>query len=145
MNITRYDPFSILSDDFSRNLLSRFNRVLGEAGESGLIAEWTPAVDIKEENDKYVVSADVPGVDPREIEVTLENSVLTISGQREEEKKEEKEGYRRVERSSGRFLRRFVLPDTVDDAKVTAKSEKGVLYVTIPKSETRKAKRIDVQ
>lgn len=144
MNITRYDPFSIMSDDISRNLLSRFNRIFGEIEEGGLGAEWNPAVDINEEGDKYIVSADVPGVDPKDIEVTLDNNVLTISGRRESEKKEEKEGYRRVERSSGRFLRRFVLPDTVDDAKVSAKSDKGVLYITIPKSDKQKAKRIKV-
>lgn len=144
MNITRYDPFSMLSDDVSRNLLSRLSQMAGDPEESGLAAEWAPAVDIREEEDKYVVSADIPGVDPKDIEVTVDNNVLTISGKRESEKREEREGYRRVERSSGRFFRRFVLPETVDDSKVSAKSDKGVLNITIPKSEKQKAKRIKV-
>lgn len=144
MNITRYDPFSMLSDDVSRNLLSRLSQLAGDPEESGLAAEWAPAVDITEEEDKYLVSADIPGVNPKDIEVTVDNNVLTISGKRESEKHEEREGYRRVERSSGRFFRRFVLPETVDDSKVSAKSDKGVLNITIPKSEKQKAKRIKV-
>ncbi|MDZ7737296.1 MAG: Hsp20/alpha crystallin family protein [Gammaproteobacteria bacterium] len=144
MNITRHDPFSMLSDEVSRNLLSRFSQLAGDPEESGLAAEWAPAVDISEEEDKYVVSADIPGVDPKDIEVTVDNNVLTISGKRESEKREEQEGYCRVERSSGRFFRRFVLPETVDDSRVSAKSGKGVLNITIPKSEKQKAKRIKV-
>lgn len=137
--------FSVLPGDFNRDLFSRLNRVFGDLEESGMTAEWAPAVDIKEEDDKYVVSADIPGVDPNDIiNVTLENNILTISGRRESEKKEEKEGYRRIERSKGQFLRRFVLPETVDDTKVSADNEKGVLYVTIPKSAKQKAKRIKV-
>jgi len=143
MNITCYDPFSMLSDDVSRNLLSRLSQMAGDPEESSLAAEWAPAVDITEE-DKYMVSADIPGVDPRDIEVTVDNNVLTISGKRESEKHEEREGYRHAERSSGRFFRRFVLPETVDDSRVSAKSDKGVLNITIPKSEKQKAKRIKV-
>ena len=144
MNITRYDPFSVLSDDVSRSLLSRFNRLFGELDEDTLASDWQPAVDVKEEEDKYIVTADIPGVDPNDIEVTVENNVLSISGKRESEKKEEREGYRRIERSSGRFFRRFALPQTVDDSKVSARTEKGVLHITIPKSEKQKAKRINV-
>lgn len=144
MNITRFDPYTLFPDEFSRNLAARFGKLLGEADGNGLIAAWTPAVDIKEESDKFVVHADVPGVDPKDIEVTLENGVLTISGSREEEKKEEKEGYNRVERFSGKFFRRFMLPESVSEDQVTANTDKGVLRITIPKSDKQKARRISV-
>ena len=144
MNITRYDPFAVLSDDMNRNLLSRFNRMFGELDEEAAASGWAPAVDVREEDDKYLVTADIPGVNPDEIEVTLDNNVLSISGKRDSEKREDKEGYHRVERSYGSFFRRLVLPETVDDARVSAKSENGVLYITIPKSEKQKAKRIKI-
>lgn len=144
MSMTRFDPNTLFPDEFSRNLAARFGRLLGEAEGSGLTAAWAPAVDIKEEADKFIVHADVPGVDPKDIEVTLENGVLTISGSREEEKKEEREGYSRVERMSGKFFRRFMLPESVNEDKVTAKTDKGVLRITIPKSEKQKARRISV-
>lgn len=144
MKLTKYDPFALLSDEFNRLLASRFDRRLPEFEGSVFTSEWSPAVDIKEEDDRYIVRADVPGVDPKDIEITLENDVLSISGRREEEKKEEREGYRRIERVSGQFCRRFTLPEAVNADKVTAKSDKGVLEVVIPKSEKRKARRISV-
>jgi HSP20 family protein len=144
MNLTKHDPFSLLSDEIQRALAGRFDRWLSENDGRVFTSEWSPAVDIKEEDDKYVVRADVPGVDPKDIEVTLESDVLSISGKREEEKKEEREGYRRIERVSGHFCRRFTLPEAVNAEKITAKSDKGVLEVIIPKSEKRKARRISV-
>jgi HSP20 family protein len=144
MAMTRYDPNALFPDEFSRNLVSRFSRLLGDIEGNGLTSAWAPAVDIKEDPDKFFVNVDVPGVDPKDIEVTLENGVLTISGSREEEKKEEKEGYSRVERMSGKFFRRFMLPESVDEGKVSARTDKGVLHITIPKSDKQKARRISV-
>jgi HSP20 family protein len=144
MNLTKHDPFSLLSAEIQRALAGRFDRWLSENDGSAFTSEWSPAVDIKEEDDRYVVRADVPGVDPKDIEVTLDNDVLSISGKREEEKKEEREGYRRIERVSGQFCRRFTLPEAVNAEKITAKSDKGVLEVVIPKTEKRKARRISV-
>ena len=111
---------------------------------STLIRDWAPAADIREEEDRYVVSADIPGVDPKDIEVTLENGVLTIRGERSQETKEESEKYRRVERVRGTFMRRFSLPDTADAEKVSAASKNGVLEVSIPKGAAAKPRRITV-
>ncbi len=108
-------------------------------------AAWSPAVDIKEEPDAYVLYADVPGVDPKDIEVHMENGILTIKGQREAESKEETEKYSRIERVKGTFYRRFTLPETVDPEHITAKSHNGVLEVRIPKQQRVQPRRITVQ
>ncbi|HHH38442.1 MAG TPA: Hsp20/alpha crystallin family protein [Sedimenticola sp.] len=108
-------------------------------------ANWIPAVDIKEEDDKYVLHADIPGVKPEEIEVSMDNGVLTIRGERKQESEEEKENYKRIERVHGIFYRRFSLPDDADAEKITAKGENGVLEVTIPKMESQQPRKIEVQ
>jgi HSP20 family protein len=107
--------------------------------------DWTPAVDIKEEKNAYIIHADIPGVDPKDIEVQMENGVLTVKGERESEKKEEREGYKRIERSKGSFFRSFSLPDSVDGDKISAKSKNGVLEVTIPKTTKNGSKKITVE
>ena len=113
-------------------------------GSSVATSDWVPAVDIKEENDSFVIVADIPGVDPKDIEVNMENGMLTIKGEKESEKKEEREGYKRVERSFGSFYRRFSLPDTADAEKITAKSTNGVLEVRIGKQEQVQPRKISV-
>lgn len=107
--------------------------------------DWTPAVDIKEEDDRYLLHADIPGVKPEEIEIAMESGVLTIKGERKEESEEEKENYTRIERSYGLFYRRFSLPDDTDPEKITATGKDGVLEVVIPKSEAVKPRKIQVQ
>ncbi len=107
-------------------------------------SHWAPCVDIKEEPDRFLLYADIPGVDPKDIEIAMENGVLTIKGERSSSKKEEKEGYTRIERSKGSFYRRFALPDTADPDKVTAEGKHGVLKISIPKREKAKPKRITV-
>ncbi len=92
-------------------------------------------MDIKETRDAFILHADVPGVDPKDIDVHMENGILTIKGDRESEKKDEREGYKRVERQYGAFYRRFSLPDTADAEKIAAKCKNGVLEITIPKKE----------
>jgi HSP20 family protein len=101
-------------------------------------------VDIREEEDRFVLHADIPGVKPEDIEVTMENGVLTISGSREETSRSESNGYRRVERVSGRFFRRFTLPDTANAEEIRAKSHNGVLEVIIPKHARVMPRRISV-
>jgi HSP20 family protein len=108
-------------------------------------SDWVPAVDIKEENDSFVIHADLPGVDPKDIEITMEKGVLTLKGQRASESKEETEKYKRVERVRGTFLRRFSLPDTVDAEKITAKTKDGVLELTVPKGQTAQPRKIAVE
>jgi len=107
--------------------------------------DWTPAVDIKEEDDKYLLHADIPGVKPEEIEIAMDNGVITIKGERKQESEEEKENYTRIERSYGLFYRRFSLPDDTDPEKITATGKDGVLEVVIPKSEAVKPRKIQVQ
>lgn len=113
-------------------------------GESDSTAAWTPAVDIKEEDSRLLVIADVPGVDPSEIELTVEDGYLTIKGERSLDSEEEKDGFKRVERSRGTFLRRFALPDCVDLDAISAQGKHGVLEVSIPKKESTKARKIKV-
>jgi len=107
--------------------------------------DWTPAVDIKEEDDKYVLHADIPGVKPEEIEISMDGGVLTIKGERKQESTEEKENYKRIERMHGVFYRRFALPDDADAEKIEASGKDGVLEVVIPKTEAQKPRKIEVK
>jgi HSP20 family protein len=108
-------------------------------------ANWAPAVDIKEDDKSFTMLADIPGVDPKDIEVTMDNNVLTVKGERQSEKKTEEENYKRVERQYGAFYRRFTLPDTADAENIEAHSEHGVLKVTIPKKEVAQSRRISIK
>lgn len=138
MTLTRYQPWSLL--DQMRKEMERHSA----EGSSMATSDWVPAVDIKEEEDRFVILADIPGVDPNDIDVHMENGMLTIKGEKETEKKEEKEGYKRVERSFGSFYRRFSLPDTADAEKISAKSKHGVLEVVIPKQQKVQPRKISV-
>lgn len=141
MAITRYQPWGLLNQ--LQRELERAHE--GSAGDGSIAtAEWAPAVDIKEENDKFVLHADIPGVKPEEIEVSMENGVLTIKGEKKTEANTEKEGYKRVERTYGSFYRRFSLPDTANADAINAKSKNGVLEIVIPKRESIKPKKINV-
>ena len=148
MNLQSYDPFNFIEqfhNDVNRLLGSR---LLSRDNDSSILASsWAPAVDVREETDSYVVIADVPGIDPKDIEITMENGVLTIQGEREYEKMDEDKdsGYRRVERAYGKFYRRLALPDVTDAEKISAEGKNGVLEITIPKSEQAKPRRIEVK
>lgn len=107
--------------------------------------EWSPAVDITETEDEFVIHADLPGVKPEEIEVTAVNGVLTLKGERESHKEEEEENYKRIERFSGSFMRRFTLPETANMDKISAKTKDGVLDLTIPKMAKAIPKQIKVK
>ncbi len=107
--------------------------------------DWTPAVDIIENDASYTIYADVPGVKPEEVEIEVENGVLTLKGQRKENKTDEKEGYKRTERVYGSFYRRFTLPETINADDIKAKTQHGVLEVIIPKRPKPEPKRIQVK
>lgn len=147
MAIVRYDPMNVLNQlQREVNRLFDTNRFGDEEAGGGLTAsDWAPAVDIKEEEECFVIHADVPGVDPKDIEVALENGVLTLKGQRVAESKEESEHYKRIERVRGTFLRRLALPDTVQADRIAAKCKDGVLEIIVPKGETAKPRRITVE
>lgn len=107
-------------------------------------SSWSPLVDIKEEKDCFLVIADVPGVKKEDIDISLENHVLTLKGERQFEKTEQHQGYTRRERTQGQFYRRFSLPQTADDAKITARYTSGVLEIRIPKREAATEKKIEI-
>jgi HSP20 family protein len=145
MAITRYQPWGML-DQLRREMDQMFDlQRSGDNGSSVATSDWTPAVDIKETKDAFVIEADIPGVDPKDIEVHMEDGVLSIRGEKKSEKTEEHEGYKRVERTSGSFYRRFSLPDTADADKINAKSKHGVLEITIPKQEKTHPRKISVE
>jgi HSP20 family protein len=142
-SIIRYEPWSV-----HRDLLNEFNRFFERAGNtdasSGATADWAPAVDIEEYADRFVIYADVPGIDPASIEITLEQGQLTLSGTRERRVEQNGVEARRIERAAGRFFRRFTLPDTADSEAVSARGSNGVLEVMIPKRQASLPRRIAV-
>jgi len=142
MAIMRYEPWTLLNQ--LQKELERFQ--IGSEGGEGSIAtaEWAPSVDIKEEADRFVLEADIPGVKPEDIDISMENGVLTIKGEKKTEARTEKEGYKRIERTQGTFYRRFSLPDTADAEAISARSKHGVLEIVIPKREAVKPKKINV-
>ena len=146
MNLIRYEPPYRPFGRVNRlhgNLDRLFRLGIPDQGES--VSEWLPSIDINEDEQRFVVHADLPGVDPKDIDITMDNGVLTVEGNRTAQNQEEKGGYRRVERVSGRFRRRFSLPDSADTSEITAENRNGVLEIVIPKQEQRKPKRISVK
>ena len=140
--VTRNDPWSIF-DQLRRDMERAVAQGTSEEGVTA--ADWVPAVDIREEKDGFVITADVPGVDPTAIEVHTENGRLIIKGERNSQMKEQHDGYKRIERAHGTFFRRFTLPDTADVEKIQAKSHLGVLEVRIPKHEKLQPRKISVE
>ena len=143
MTALRYDPWAT-----QRELLSEFNKYFDRANNdasSGATADWAPPVDIEEYADKFVLYADVPGIDPASIEVTLENGVLSLTGSRAQNIEQKGVESRRIERATGRFHRRFALPDTVNSDAVSASGKNGVLEITIPKREQVQPRKIAVR
>jgi HSP20 family protein len=143
MTLLRYEPWGVVAR-LQRHLDQAFN----DAGISAPAAEqpaWIPSVDIHQEADKFVVRADLPGVEPKDINVTAENGVLTVSGERKFERSEEQKNGSRYERVEGRFVRRFTLPDNVQTDSIRARHSNGVLELTIPKAAAPEPKRVTVE
>jgi HSP20 family protein len=128
MSLVRFEPWS---------LVDRINR--------DSTRNWVPAVDIFEEKERFVVRADVPGVNPADIEINMDKGILTVSGERHDEDRSNVDGVSRYERTAGRFLRRFSLPDTADADAVKARSANGILEIAIPKQPAVQARRITVE
>jgi HSP20 family protein len=145
MSLIRYNnPWNLLNS-LQRELNSPDYNRLADDDASVATANWAPSVDISENDKEFTLLADIPGVKPDEIEISMEKGVLTIKGERSSEKVDEGENFRRVERESGQFYRRFTLPDSADADKIEAKSEHGVLKITIPKQEVAVSRRIEVK
>jgi HSP20 family protein len=146
MYLTNYYPINMLNQ-FHRDLERFFGagREMANGDSTIATSAWIPAVDIKEESNQFVIEADIPGVDPKAVEVFMENGVLTLKGERKVEKQADKNGFKRVERLYGNFYRRFSLPETADPDKISATGKNGVLQITIPKREVAQPRRIQVQ
>lgn len=140
----RLSPFDRLFNDEVLRPFRQF-QMLDEMAEALNERGWAPAVDIRETEDAYEVLADLPGFDKKNVDITLENNVLTLRGERKWESDEEKQTYRRIERAYGEFTRSFSLPTQVSAEKVEARFADGVLTITIPKAEESKPRRITVK
>lgn len=151
MAIMRYEPWNLL-----RQIQTELNNNLNQFDSTGVenadndnsnvvTSHWRPAVDIREEKDRFVIVADLPGVDPKDIEVTMENGVLALRGERKFEKDVSGDNYKRVERAYGTFYRRFSLPDSADPDRIEAHGRNGVIEIVLPKQEKVQPRRIDVK
>jgi HSP20 family protein len=146
MNLLKWDPFRELED-----VSNRLNRIFGSspararAGNEMLaLADWTPSVDISETDTAYLIKAEIPEVKKDDVKVSIQEGMLTIQGERKQEKEEKGKKFHRIERSYGSFVRSFRVPDDADESGVKAEFKDGMLNVTLPKSEKAKTKSINV-
>lgn len=144
MTLLRYEPWSVLNQ-----LHSQLNRVFdqdydGASTSSAATADWIPSADVEEYKDRFVLKLDVPGVDVSAIDITLDQGVLSVSGERARDQLAKEVERSRSERPHGRFHRRFTLPDTVDTAAVHATGRNGIVEVTIPKQPKSQPRRIQI-
>jgi len=146
MNLVRFDPFRELEA-----MSSRLNRLFGqpvtsrpEGEEVAFFTDWAPAIDVQETDGEFLFKADLPEVKKEDITIGIERGVLTVEGERKQEKEEKNKKFHRIERSYGKFVRRFSLPTGVDDQHVTAEFREGVLNVHVPKVASAKPGAIDV-
>jgi len=145
MNIIRWDPFRDLA-----TLRERMNRLFEEAytsrgEEKDMVAStWNPSVDIYETENELVLKAELPGIDENDIEIKIEDNTITLRGDRKFEKETKEENYHRIERSYGSFYRSFTLPRNIDQDKIKAESETGILKVTMPKKAELKPKKVKI-
>jgi HSP20 family protein len=151
--MVRWDPLRDLEE-----MSDRLNRVFGGSSRSGsarslqggeretlAIPDWSPRVDIAETDEEFQIKAEIPEVSKEDVKVSIENGVLSIRGERKQEKEESGKRFHRVERYYGSFLRTFTVPDNIDEGKVRAEFKDGVLNILLPKSEKAKPKAIDVK
>lgn len=145
MMLTRFNPVRELTG-IQREINRLFEDFFGSGFERAMDRPWGPAVDISEDEKNIYLKADLPGMNQKDIKVSVEDNVLTISGERRSEKEEKKENkVYRLERVYGAFCRSFTLPDNVDPSKISAEYKDGVLSLTVPKTEEKKSRAIDIQ
>jgi HSP20 family protein len=147
-DLIRWDPFREM-EEISERFHRFFDRLPGRREAPGrealTVADWAPTVDIVEDDKEYLIKAEIPGVDREDVKVSVEEGVLTIQGERKQEKEEKGKRFHRIERSYGTFLRTFSLPEDVAEDKVKAEFKNGVLTVHLPKAEKSKPKAIEVK
>lgn len=143
MNLTRWDPLRELD-----SLSSRMNQMFPVAvrrNEDATFADWAPAVDVQETDKEYLIKADLPEIKKDDMKIAIDDGVLSMEGERKQEKEEKNKKFHKVERIYGKFVRRMALPSDVDETKVTAEFKDGVLNVHLPKSATAKPHSVDVK
>src|SRR5579859_3944740 len=144
MQLIRYQPWGAF-DLVDRLLASHDGHLAQDTTARGPGIAWTPSVDIQEEAQRYVIHADVPGVDPKDIEISMEDGVLSLSGERKSENRDQQDGWSRTERHTGRFLLRFTLPEGTDAEGISAQGSHGVLEIMIPKVAKAQPRKISVK
>lgn len=146
MALVRWDPareLDVLQSDMNR-LFDTFFQGRGGLSNGNGRRRWVPPMDLAETDEEFVLSVDLPGLDEKDLDIEVKDNVLTISGEREAEHEEEREGYHRVERAFGRFSRSLELPEGVDPASLRAEFDRGVLEVRIPKPEERQPTKVPI-
>jgi HSP20 family protein len=144
MNLVKWDPIKEL-EAVSNRLNHLFGRSRIEPNqETFLLADWTPNVDISETDDSYLIKGEIPGVKKEDVKITIENNMITLRGERQQEKEEKGEKYHRVERSYGNFMRSFMIPDDADESGVKAEFKDGMINITLPKSAKAKGTEVVV-
>jgi HSP20 family protein len=144
MSVTKYSPFTAEFEEFPAGL-RLFQDSLSRLFSEPASRPWSPAVDIYETENELVLKADLPDIDPKTVGIQLENGTLTLKGERKFESENNGKGFHRIERSYGKFVRAFSLPDTVEGDKVKADYKSGVLTVTLPKKDVAKPRTINVE
>lgn len=148
MAIVRWEPFRELlstQDRFNQLFNQTFTQAFGKEGQELASRNWAPAVDIYETDHNLVIKTELPGIDPKDVEVRVENNTLVLQGERKFEKNTSEENYHRVERSYGTFSRSFTLPSTVNTENAQAEYKDGILTLTLAKREEAKPKTIKIQ
>jgi HSP20 family protein len=145
MAMSRWDPFRELS-----SIQNELNRLFGrtfstEGGEAREAAAWLPAIDVAETQDRFVITAELPGVDPDDVDISVENSVLTLRGDRRFYRETKEDDFHRIERRFGNFARSITLPSTVDPERIRASFDAGVLTIEVPKKEEAKPRKIQIK
>jgi HSP20 family protein len=144
MTLTRWNPLREMEDLFET--FARRPALRGDGGQENVtLADWAPRVDISESEEEYLIKAELPGIDKKDLKVTVNDGVLTLQGERKAEREEKDRKYHRVERSYGSFARCFTLPDNVDEKSIRAEHKDGLLYLHLGKTEEAKPKSIEVK
>ena len=145
MSLIKWQPFGELDDAFGRLMPSLFSRSARVGFENGEKLTWAPSADISETDAEYLIRAQLPAVKKEDVKVTLDQGMITIHGERKEEKETKDEKYHRVESFRGAFSRSFSVPDNIDERAISADAKDGVLTVHLPKTKAAAAKTVEVK
>lgn len=145
MSLIKWQPFGDFDDSFNRLMPSLFNRYRRDTAGNGDKFEWAPSADISETDQEYLIRAELPAVKKEDVKVTFDQGMITIHGNRKEDKETRDEKFHRVESFRGAFSRSFSVPDSIDEKAIRADSKDGVLTIHLPKSKASTAKTVEVK